>query len=37
MPASVEALTTKTQAYSHSEILTILAGSEWTDPNPTEE
>ena len=36
MPASVEALTTKTQAYSHSEILTILAGSEWTDPNAAE-
>ena len=36
MPASVEALTTKTQAYSHSEILTILSGADWTDPNPTE-
>ena len=34
MPPSVEALTTKSQPYSHSEILTILAGPDWTDPNP---
>ena len=33
-PASVAALTTKTQEYSHTEILEILATSEWTDPNP---
>ena len=31
-PASVAALTTKTQEYSHSEILEILATSEWTAP-----
>lgn len=37
IPASVDALTTKSQLYSHSEILTVLAGTEWTDPNPTEE
>jgi len=34
MPSSVSALTTKTQEYTHSEILTILAGPNWTDPNP---
>jgi hypothetical protein len=33
MPATVTNLTTKEGPYSHSEILTILAGSEWTDPN----
>lgn len=33
MPASVAALTTKSQAYSHEEILTLLAGTDWTDPN----
>ena len=37
MPSSISALTTKSQLYSYSEILTILAGDEWTDPNPTEE
>lgn len=37
MPSSVSALTTKTQEYTHTEILTILAGADWTDPNPTEE
>ena len=37
IPASVDALTTKSQLYSYSEILTILAGAEWVDPNPTEE
>ena len=31
-PASVAALTTKTQEYTHSEILDILATSEWTAP-----
>jgi hypothetical protein len=31
-PASVAALTTKTQEYSHEEILEILATSEWTAP-----
>ena len=36
MPSSVSSLTTKTSEYSHSEILTILSGADWTDPNPTE-
>ena len=34
MPSSVTALTTKQGPYTHSEILTILAGPDWTDPNP---
>jgi hypothetical protein len=34
IPDSVKALTTKEGPYSHSEILLILAGSDWTDPNP---
>jgi len=34
MPSSVSALTTKQGPYTHSEILTILAGPDWTDPNP---
>ena len=33
MPSSVAALTTKSQEYTHEEILTLLAGPEWTDPN----
>jgi len=33
MPSSVSALTTKQGPYSHSEVLNILAGPEWTDPN----
>lgn len=33
MPSSVSTLTTKEGPYSHEEILTILAGSDWTDPN----
>ena len=33
MPASVTALTTKSQEYSHAEILALLAGTEWTDPD----
>ena len=33
MPASVTALTTKSQEYTHEEILALLAGEEWTDPN----
>ena len=33
MPASVTALTTKSQEYSHAEILALLAGTDWTDPN----
>jgi hypothetical protein len=32
-PSSVVALTTKSQEYTHEEILTLLAGPEWTDPN----
>ena len=31
-PASVAALTTKTQEYSHEEILAVLATPEWTSP-----
>ncbi len=34
IPASVEALTTKEGPYTYEEILTILSGPEWTDPNP---
>lgn len=37
MPSSVVALTTKQGPYTHSEILTILAGPDWTDPNPPQE
>ena len=33
MPASVTALTTRSQEYTHAEILAILAGTDWTDPN----
>jgi len=33
MPASVTALTTKSQEYTHEEILAILSGEEWTDPS----
>ncbi len=33
MPASVAALTTRSQEYTHEEILAILAGTDWTDPN----
>lgn len=33
MPASVTALTTKSQEYTHAEILTLLAGADWTDPD----
>lgn len=34
IPASVDALTTKEGPYTYDEILVILAGPEWTDPNP---
>ena len=34
MPSSVASLTTKSQEYTYDEILVILAGPEWTDPNP---
>ena len=33
MPASVAALTTRSQEYTHADILTLLAGTDWTDPN----
>ena len=33
MPTSVSSLTTKEGPYSHTEILNILTGSEWNDPN----
>ena len=33
MPSSVQALTTKEGPYTHSEIISILDGSEWNDPN----
>ena len=34
IPSSVESLATKEGPYTYEEILTILAGPEWTDPNP---
>lgn len=37
MPSSVSALTTKQGPYTHSEILAILAGPDWTDPNPPQQ
>ena len=33
MPASITALNTRIQEYTHAEILAILSGEEWTDPN----
>jgi len=33
MPASVAALTTRSQEYTHAEILSLLAGADWIDPN----
>jgi hypothetical protein len=33
-PSSVAALTTKSQEYTYDEILVILAGPDWTDPDP---
>jgi len=33
MPSSVQALTTKEGPYTHSEIISILDGAEWNDPN----
>ena len=32
-PPSVAALATRSQEYSHEEILALLAGEEWADPN----
>lgn len=34
IPQTVEALTTKEGPYTYDEMLEILAGPEWTDPNP---
>ena len=34
IPSSVESLTTKEGPYAYEEILAILSGPEWTDPNP---
>ena len=34
IPESIKALTTKEGPYSSEEILEILAGTDWTDPNP---
>jgi len=36
MPDCVANLTTKEGPYTYEEILVILAGPEWTDPNPME-
>ena len=33
-PSSVSALTTKSEEYTYEEILVILSGPDWTDPNP---
>ncbi len=33
MPSSIQALTTKEGPYTHSEIITILDGPTWNDPN----
>ena len=33
MTASVTALTTKSQEYTHEEIIVLLNGTDWTDPN----
>lgn len=32
-PTSVAALTTKSSEYNHADILTLLAGADWIDPN----
>jgi hypothetical protein len=34
IPSSVDSLTTKEGPFSYDEILIILQGPEWTDPNP---
>ena len=36
MPSSVATLTNTEGPYTHSEMLTILSGPEWADPNPEE-
>jgi len=33
MPSSVSSLTTKTQEYTYSEMMNILEGEVWEDPN----
>jgi hypothetical protein len=33
-PACLDQVTSKSESYSHSEILVILATEEWTNPNP---
>ena len=32
MPSTVDALTTKEGPYTHSQILSILSGADWTEP-----
>lgn len=34
VPSCLENVTSKSEPYSHSEILEILATEEWTNPNP---
>jgi len=34
IPDSIKALTTKEGPYTHTEIIEMLAGPEWDDPNP---
>ena len=33
MPSSVQALTTKEGPYTHTQIINIITGSAWSDPN----
>jgi len=33
MPSSVQALTTKEGPYTHTQIMNIITGSAWSDPN----
>jgi len=34
VPSSINSLTTKEGPYTYEQILSILSGPEWTDPNP---
>jgi len=34
VPSCLDQVTSKSETYSHSEILAILATEEWTNPNP---
>lgn len=34
IPDSIKSLTTKIGPYTHAEFITILSGTDWTDPNP---